>query len=175
VAGLTPPGFLASRALLALVALLAMLAAPPRAIGADPAQTPRPPTCAERYPAEGPAGVDLRLGCIVSEVVGLYRPDQASPPPTLSTYAIALAAAVGSIIGLALIGTRLLARHAGARLAPTTPDAWWVCPSCHSINGIGVSRCYSCSTARPTDMAGALLPTSEQPVTTQSFGRAKHE
>jgi hypothetical protein len=170
MAGLTRAGRLAAAAW-----LLALLH-PAAGLAADPATdaTPRPPTCAERYPAEGPAGVDLRLGCVVSEVIGLWRPGQAAAPPTLSTYAIALAALVGSLVGLALLTTRVLARRAGARLAPTTPGVWWVCPSCHSINGLGVGRCYRCGTANPGDASAALLPTGEDPATPQSFGRGKH-
>jgi hypothetical protein len=170
VAGLTRAGLLATAALL-LASLL-----PAATIAADPATeaTPRPPSCAERYPAEGPAGVDLRLGCVVSEVIGLWRPDQAAAPPPLSTYAIALAALVGSVIGLGLVATRVLARRAGARLAPTTPGAWWVCPSCHSINGLGVGQCYRCGTPMPDDVGASLLPTGEEASTPQSFGRGKH-
>jgi hypothetical protein len=139
------------------------------------AETPRPPTCAERFPAEGPAGVDLRLGCIVSEVIGLWRPGEATPPPTLSTYAIVVAVLVLALAGLGLLGVRLVARRAGARLAPTTPDAWWLCPSCRSINGLAAARCYNCATPQPDAGALALLETSRDPGTPQSFGRGKHE
>ena len=170
VAGLSAAGL---RAALALALLLTSAA---RALGADPASlpTPRPPTCAERFPAEGPAGVDLRLGCIVSEVVGLWRPDQASPPPTLSAYAITLGILVAAAIGLGLVGTRLIARRAGARLASTTPEAWWVCASCHSINGLNSGRCYNCAAARPDVTGGPPLLTSDAPSIPQSFGRGKH-
>ena len=169
MAGLTRAAGLATLALLLFLAL----AAP--ASGADPVPTPRPPTCAERFPDPGPAGVDLRLGCIVSELVGLYRPDQAAPPPTLSAYAIALGILVAATIGLGLVGARLLARRAGARLAATTPEAWWVCPTCHSINGMHVAHCYNCGTSRPADAADAAMLTSDLPSTPQSFGRGKHE
>src|SRR6185503_19649665 len=81
--GLARPARIPSLAL----ALTMLAALPAIAAAADPSAPPqpRPPTCAERYPEEGPAGVDLRLGCIVSELVGLYRPDQATAPPTIST------------------------------------------------------------------------------------------
>jgi len=156
------------------LALLLVAVAP--TFGADPAPaaTQRPPTCAERFPEEGPAGVDLRLGCIVSEVVGLWRPDQAASPPTLSAYAITLGVLVAAVIGLGLVATRFLARRAGERLAATTPEAWWVCPSCHSINGLGASRCYNCAGPRPADAGAAPMLTSDAPVTPQSFGRGKH-
>jgi hypothetical protein len=169
VAGLSRAGLLAS------FALLLVLGAPATTIGGDPAPTPRPPTCAERYPAEGPAGVDLRLGCIVSEVIGLWRPEQASAPPTLSAYAITLAVLVTALVGLGILGARLLGRRAGERLAPTTPEAWWVCGTCHSLNGLSAARCYNCAAPRPEDVASALMPTSDQPSTPQSFGRGKRD
>jgi hypothetical protein len=174
VAGLNGVALVARPAAIALVALVVLLAvAAPVGAEPKPDETPRPPTCAERYPAEGPAGVDLRLGCIVSEVVGLYRPGQAGPPPTLSTYAVWLGILLVAGIGLALVVLRALGRGAGRRLAPTTPDAWWVCATCHSINGTATSRCYNCAAPRPDD-PGALLPTSDDPATPQSFGRGKH-
>lgn len=169
MAGLTRAVLLATGGL-----LLVLLVGPTIAAAADPGASTAPPTCAERYPAEGPAGVDLRLGCIVSEVVGLWRPSQTSPPPPLSAYAVAAGVLVMACIGLGLIAVRLMARRAGRRLAPTTPDAWWVCPSCHSINGLGTARCYNCATPAPDDIGAALMPTSAQPATPQSFGRGKH-
>lgn len=119
--------------------------------------------------------MDLRFGCIVSELVGLWRPGQASAPPTLSAYAIALATLVVAAVLLGALAIRLLARRAGGRLAPTTPDAWWVCPACHSINGLGSARCYNCAAPVPLDVSGAILHTSDEPATPQSFGRGKHE
>ena len=159
-----------------LIAVALLLAAPAAAIGADPSPPPepKPPTCAERFPEEGPAGVDLRLGCVVSEVVGLYTPGQASAPPTISAYALAL---VGIVLGIAVVvvvATRLLARRAGAALAPVMPDAWWQCPTCRSVNGAGVARCYSCGSPRPVD-SGVTLETDASPGTPQSFGRGKHD
>jgi hypothetical protein len=144
-------------------------------MAADPSAPPeaRPPTCAERFPEEGPAGVDLRLGCVVSEVVGLYTPGQASAPPTISTYALTLVGVSLSVAVLGLLATRLLARRAGEALAPVMPDAWWQCPSCRSVNGAGVTRCYSCGSPRPAD-GDVTLATEENPGTPQSFGRGKH-
>ncbi|HTK45187.1 MAG TPA: hypothetical protein VL749_07535 [Patescibacteria group bacterium] len=175
MAGLTRPALLATGGLL-LLSLLALVPGAAGAAAADPAAgaSPRPPTCTERFPAEGPAGVDLRLGCIVSEVIGLWRPSQTSPPPPLSAYAVAVGILAMALIALGLVAARLLARRAGQRLAPVTPEAWWVCPSCHSINGVGTARCYNCALPAPDDISTALLPTSDQPVTPQSFGRGKH-
>jgi hypothetical protein len=158
---------------LAPLVLLVLLLAAPLAIGAEPPATPHAPTCAERFPDPGPAGVDLRLGCIVSEVVGLWRPGQASQPPTLSAYAIAIGILVAALVGLGLVATRLVARRAGTRLAATTPDAWWICPACHSINGLNATRCYNCSAPRPADAFADAMPTSHDPSTPQSFGRGK--
>jgi hypothetical protein len=158
-----------------LLAASLLLAAPTVALAADPTAPPdpRPPTCAERFPEEGPAGVDLRLGCVVSELVGLYTPGQAAAPPTISTYALGLIGLVVAIALVAVLGTRLLARRAGAVLGPVTPEAWWQCPRCRSINGAGVTRCYSCGSTRPDDVA-VTLTTSDAPGVPQSFGRGKH-
>lgn len=158
-----------------LIAVALFLAAPSNMFAADPSAPPepRPPTCAERFPEEGPAGVDLRLGCIVSEVVGLYTPGQASTPPTISTYALFLVGLVLGVAVVALLATRLLARRAGEAMASVTPDAWWQCPTCRSVNGAGVTRCYSCGSPRPADV-GVILETDASPGTPQSFGRGKH-
>jgi len=171
VAGLIRAGLLAT-AIILVPGPSAVLAADP---AAGPSETARPPTCAERFPAEGPAGVDLRLGCIVSELIGLWRPDQAAPPPTLSAYAIALGILIVATAGLGLIGMRLVGRAAGRRLAPITPDAWWVCPTCRSINGIGVTRCYDCGAPRPAAGAAQLMATGQDPSTPQSFGRGERD
>jgi hypothetical protein len=164
----------ALRQLAAVLLVAGFLAAPVGALAAEPSAppVPRPPTCAERFPEEGPAGVDLRLGCIVSEIVGVYAPGQASAPPTISTYAIVLLGIALGVAALAGLATRLLARRAGRALAPVTPDAWWQCPRCRSVNAAGAGRCYSCGAARPEDV-GAMLMTDDDPGTPQSFGRGK--
>lgn len=171
MAGLTRPS------LLATAGLVAVLLVPAVATAADPAPAPttQPPTCAERFPDEGPAGVDLRLGCVVSEVIGRWRPDQASAPPPLSAYLVWLGVLVGAGIGLGFVVLRLAARGAGRRLAPATPGSWWVCPACHSINGLAVGSCYNCGAARPADAAANAMLTAEAPETAQSFGRGKHD
>lgn len=163
------PGALA--ALLVLTAVVTpgvVLAADPTP---DPAvQTPDPPTCADRFPEEGPAGVDLRLGCIVSEVVGLYTAGQAAPPPTLSSYAIVVGlVAIGAVVAVWLVG-RLVARRAGRRMAPVLAGEWWICGSCRSVNGSGVTRCYACGSGRPD---GPMLTTDEHPQISQSFGSGR--
>jgi hypothetical protein len=158
----------------ALAALLALAAigVPGALFAADPTpppngQTVNPPTCADRFPEAGPAGVDLRLGCIVSEVVGLYTAGQAAPPPPLSSYAIFLGVgALGAIVAAWLVG-RLVARRAGRRLAPVLAGQWWICGTCRSVNGAGVERCYSCGSGRPD---GPMLTTEEHPEFSQSFG-----
>jgi hypothetical protein len=151
-----------------------LLAAPADMLGADPTPdpgaTPRPPTCAERFPEGGPAGVDLRLGCIVGEVVGVYTAAQEAPPAPLSTYVIGLGMLVGAGLVLTLLAGRMLARRAGRRLAPVLAGEWWVCASCHSVNGAGVAHCYSCGATRPD---GPLLRTDDAPATTQSFGSTR--
>lgn len=162
-------------AALAALLLLAAVGVPGAVHAADPTpdpagQTQRPPTCADRFPEEGPAGVDLRLGCIVSEVVGLYTAGQAAPPAPLSTYVIFLGVlAVLAVVALWFAG-RLVARRAGRRLAPVLAGEWWICGTCRSVNGAGMSRCYSCGGGRPD---GPLLTTDEHPEVSQSFGRRR--
>lgn len=157
---------------LAALLLASAMAAPGAAFAAEPTpapavQTASPPTCADRFPEEGPAGVDLRLGCIVSEIVGLYTAGQAAPPPPLSTYAIVLGlVALGAAIAVWLLG-RLVARRASRRLAPVLAGEWWICARCRSVNGAGVSRCYSCGSEPPD---GPMLTTDEHPEISQSFG-----
>ena len=144
--------------------------------GADP--TPNPgavtrPTCAERYPEEGPAGVDLRLGCIIGEVVGQYGGSVSAGGATpASTYGLALLGIlVAGFVAIWLLG-RLVRRSAGRRFAPVRPDEWWLCGSCRSVNGAGVVHCYSCGATRPAD-AGPTLRTDEAPTTSQSFGSTR--
>ena len=151
--------------------LLALTAAGTTLAGDPSATTPPPGSCAARYPEDGPGGVDLRLGCIVSEVVGLYTAGQSDAPPALSAYALGVVALILGGIVLALVAGRLLARRAGERLAPVTPGEWWLCPSCRSVNGAGVSRCYRCGSP---PQGGPNLVTDDQPGTPQSFGRGKH-
>lgn len=159
-------------AAVAALLLLAAIGAPGAIHAADPTpgptgQTARPPTCADRFPEEGPAGVDLRLGCIVSEVVGLYTAGQAAPPPPLSSYATFLGIAVlGGLIAAWLVA-RLVARRAGRRFAPVLAGQWWICGTCSSVNGAGVERCYSCGSDRPD---GPMLTTDEHPEYPQSLG-----
>jgi hypothetical protein len=159
-----------------LLVLGLLLVDPTVARGADPTSQPGAPgaaTCAERYPEDGPAGVDLRLGCIVSEVVGLYTPGQTAPPPPISTYAISIAVFVLLLLASAALVLRALSRRAGQALAPATPGEWWMCPRCRSVNGAARERCYRCGEARPGE-PGTSLVTEGRPETPQSFGRGKH-
>jgi hypothetical protein len=155
----------------AALAVALGLAIPGAVAAEDPTQPPiaDPPraTCAERFPAEGPAGVDLRLGCIVGELVGLYTASSEVAPTPASTYAIALAAAIGAALLVAWLAALAIRRRAGRRLAPVLPGTWWVCDRCHSVNPGEARRCYACG-APPSD--GPALPTGERPETPQSFG-----
>lgn len=158
---------------LVLAAMLG-LGSPAGVLADDPTQAPGvpagPPSCAERFPAEGPAGVDLRLGCIVSEVVGLYTAGQSAPPPPLSTYATVVAALVLATVIAVWLAGRFVARRAGRRMAPVLAAEWWICASCRSVNGAGVARCYSCGSGRPD---GPMLTTDEHPEIAQSFGSTR--
>ncbi|NJD28440.1 MAG: hypothetical protein FIA92_09095 [Chloroflexi bacterium] len=130
-----------------LAVAVASIALARPAVAQDASPTPAPTrglTCSERFPAEGPAGVDLRLGCIVSELVGLYTASSRDEPPTLSAYVIVLVAGIAAAGLAGALGLRIVARRASRRLAPVLPSEWWVCPSCHSVNPTAASRCYAC-------------------------------
>lgn len=152
---------------LALLASLAVAAADP-----TPSPEAQPPriTCADRFPEEGPAGVDLRLGCIVGELVGLYTASSGQPPAPASTYGLALAGAIVAALVAGLLVSRTLARRAGRRLAPVLPGSWWVCDRCRSVNAADARRCYACGGPPGT---GPALPTSDHPETPQSFGGSR--
>lgn len=162
----------AVRAFVAALAFVACALAP-ATLAADPSPSPdpaRPPTCAERFPDEGPAGVDLKLGCIVGQVVGLYSTAATAQPAPLSTYAIGVALLVAAGLGAVWLVGRFASQKAGERMAPVLAGEWWVCATCKSVNGAGVTRCYSCGSPPPD---GATMHTSETPGTPQSFGRTR--
>ena len=159
---------------LAVLASIVLLGPPSIVLGDEPTPAPPatsgPPTCADRFPAEGPAGVDLRLGCIFGEIVGLYTASEGRPPTPLSSYAIAAGILIVGGLIVAWFVSRLVARRAGRRLAPVLPGEWWVCATCRSLNGAHIGHCYSCGADRPD---GPMLPTDEHPGIAQSFGERR--
>jgi hypothetical protein len=134
----------AMRRLLALVAAAWLVLAPaPTALADDP-------RCADWEQHGAPAGIDLHLVCTANQVIGAYTgqagADVNSEP--LLPYVVGL---LVTGIGLAMVGvvaTRVVGRKAGKRLAPERPDAWWVCPSCQSVNAEGRPACYACHAPR---------------------------
>jgi hypothetical protein len=158
------------RAALALVALLAaVLVAAVGVNAADPTPTaaPRQPTCAERYPGEGPAQVDLRLGCIANELVGHYTGGGAGEAVPISSYLGPLLVLVGGFVLLFLVARMALGR-ASRRLAPAAPGAYWLCPDCQSVNDPTRARCYSCG--RPWTAEAATVERAQHPEMVQRFG-----
>ncbi|HSO29097.1 MAG TPA: zinc finger Ran-binding domain-containing protein [Candidatus Sulfomarinibacteraceae bacterium] len=140
--------------------------------GATPAPVPQRPTCAERYPADGPAGVDLLLGCVVSELVryagglgGGLEP--VGEPPRLSGYLVPIGILVATIVSIALV-VRVARRDAGRRLAPAAPVAWWSCAACRSLNAAGRTACYRCG--REFEEGATELRADGEPLAPQSFG-----
>ena len=160
--------------LASLVLLSALFLLPARAFAADPTtaptDAPRAPTCAERFPGEGPAGVDLKLGCIVGEVVGVYSAAATSDPAPLSTYAIGVALLIAAGLAATWVVGRFVSQKAGERMAPVLAGEWWVCAKCKSVNGAGVTRCYSCGSPPPD---GPTMRTADAPGTPQSFGKTR--
>jgi len=159
-----------------IVFLLAVaLAAPPsgRAVGPSPrpdaAEVTRPPTCAERYPADGPGGVDLQLGCVVSELVSFFSGlGPSDEPQRLTAYLVPIAAFAVALAALLLAGWQLN-RRAGRRIAPATPVAWWSCPACRSLNATGRASCYRCG--RSFEEGATEMRTDAETPAPQAFGR----
>ena len=137
------------------------------AFAADPSPTPRAQTCAERYPAGGPGGVDRRLGCIVSELVGHYAGGGTGEPLPIRSYLGPLFALVGGF-ALLFVAFRYVLGRGQRRMAAAAPTEWWLCPACHSVNGAGGPRCYGCG--QPWSPAAKVMPTADNPELVQRFG-----
>lgn len=143
-----------------------LVATPVFAADPSPAPTPHAATCAERYPGEGPAQVDLRLGCIANELVGHYTRGGGDPAP-ISSYLGQLVALVGGFV-LLFLAARFVLGRASKRMAPASPGAYWLCPSCRSVNDPTRAACYAC--AQPWTPDAAIVPTAEHPEMVQRFG-----
>ena len=161
---------------IAVACLLALMTAlQPRPVwAADPTASgapSSPPICAERYPADGPAGIDLLLGCIVNEVMQSYLgagSRTASHPPRFSQWFGQIAAGVALVVGLFVL-LRAIRRSAGRRLAPAAPIVWWECRDCRSLNAAGTPACYRCGQAFVS--GGTEMRADAEPPAQQSFGR----
>ena len=126
---------------------------------AEPSTPPARQTCDQRFPADGPAGVDLRLGCLVSEIVGTFTgaTDQGDPAP-LSSYLEPLLVVVLALVAAA-VALVLSRRLLGRRLAPVLSAEWWSCAACRSLNPAAASRCYACGGVRTAE-AGVVTAES---------------
>jgi hypothetical protein len=161
---------------LALVVAFAIpLTSPSRVAAADPGASPAPvaathqPTCAERFPADGPGGVDLQLGCVVRELIGYFGGlGPSDEPQRLTGYLLPIAAVSLGLVALLAVA-RSLHRRASRRIAPATPVAWWSCPACRSLNAAGRASCYRCG--RPFEERAIEMRTDAEPPAPQSFGR----
>lgn len=158
---------------LVLVAAVGAATAHP-ALAVDPSAGPsaapasRALTCAERYPAEGPGGVDLQIGCMVNELVGFYSGAGASAtaePARISAYLVPLA----GVVVLAVVSVLLVRRALGRRLVSVSPTAFWQCPACRSVNPAGAEACYRCR--RPWEPGATEFRTDGEAPAPQSFGR----
>jgi len=160
-------------ALLAAVGAFAAIAVRP-AFAADPTAapetaSPRPPTCAERYPADGPGGVDLQLGCVVNELVGYVGGlGPSREPQRLTGYLVPIGVVALALVALVLAARQVI-RRAGRRIAPATPVAWWSCPACRSLNVAGRASCYRCG--RLFEPGTTEMRTDAEPPAPQASGR----
>ena len=136
----------------ALGLVIGLAVGPVRVLGADPPGGPaaHEPTCQERYPNDGPGGVDLQLGCVIAELVGAYSGADTRDPAPLTSYLRPLLLVVLLGAGL-VIGVVLARRRLGRRLAPVLAAEWWSCPTCRSVNPAVATSCYACGAARPDD------------------------
>lgn len=170
------PALARSRGLLALIGalILVALASAGSAAAADPQRTPPPsraPSCADRYPADGPAGVDLQLGCVVNEVVHGYLglgSEGSGEPARISAWLPSLGGVALGLAGIVLV-IREARRRTGRRLASVVATSWWSCPACRSLNAAGTGTCYRCG--RTSEAGLTELRTDAEPLMPQSFGR----
>ena len=168
----TRPGAVPGLLLASIVWIVWLASFAASVAAAEPSPTPvltePPPTCAQRYPADGPAGVDLRLGCIVAELVGAYTaPGDVRTAPRISSWLGPIAFG-GAGLALVWIVVRGMSRRAGTRLAPVVPAAWWSCSGCRSLNADGVVACYRCR--QPRTGEPTLVPGVEGPDEPRSTG-----
>jgi hypothetical protein len=151
--------------LLAIAAVVMIAARPGSIRAADPSAGPvigAARTCAERFPAQGPGGVDLQLGCMAGEIISAYTgAAQSADPERLSTWIARLGVFALLLVALMLLG-RTLGRRLGRRLAPSAPDSWWSCPHCMSLNEDHARACYGCGQAWTRD-ALVLATTTSKP------------
>ncbi|MEW6223037.1 MAG: hypothetical protein AB1627_00260 [Chloroflexota bacterium] len=146
------------RRLLAFAAVAWLVLALAPAVLAD--DSGRDPRCADWEQHGAPAGIDLRLVCTANEVIGTYTgqsEDEINADPLMPYVVGALVTGIAlAVVGV--VAMKMLGRQAGKRLEPERPDAWWVCPACHSINAEGRPACYACHASRPASTTGSAEP-----------------
>ena len=168
LASLLVAGCLLPAVLVAVATAAEPATGPAPSPSADPTPT-APPDCSERYPDPGPAGLDLRLGCIVSQVVGAYTGSaDPSAEPRISDWLRPLGIVLAGVVVLAVAALHVRGR-VGRRLVASAPTAWWSCPACRSVNAAGTEACYRCG--RGWEAEALELRTDAEPPAPQSFGR----
>ncbi len=130
--------------------LLALVAAAWLVLTLAPAALADDPRCADWEQNGAPAGVDLRLVCTATQVIGAYTGQSTTDPnqEPLLPYVVGLLVTGIGLASVGVVATKVVGRKAGRRLAPERPDAWWVCPSCQSVNAEGRPACYACHAPR---------------------------
>jgi hypothetical protein len=134
---------------LAVLAAVVLTASAPSVVQASDPVSTSAPTCADRYPPGGPAGIDLRVACALGEVVGLATGSGEPADPEGVAAGLRLVALGAAALAAVLLGLRMTGRLAVRVIAPGGPPAAWPCPACHSVNPASSARCYACRTMRP--------------------------
>jgi hypothetical protein len=135
------------RLLPVLAGALLALALAPSVLGDEP----RDPRCSDWEQHGAPPGIDLRVVCTATQIIGTYTGSgtgDITDEPALP-YVVALLVTGAGLAVVGLVAMRFVGGRAGRRLAPAAPDAWWVCPSCQSLNAVGRPACYACHAGAP--------------------------
>ena len=159
---------LGSRIVRALLAVACLLPVGAPAVQGHHGAGATDPRCLPGAPAE--PGVDLTALC--AEQLPQAASDQLDPGSTRLIPFIGAALVTG--IALSVVAVIAMRYRRPVRPARMTRKAWWVCPSCHSMNAGDRLICYGCQApapsavvtghAAPASPAAAAPPSDADPV-----------